>query len=76
MITVLPSRIAMARLLDIQRNHAPGSAKFPADLIQRAQQGTPLPEPAGLPGGLVLAPAAARPHPLDRLAISWLHPGP
>ena len=46
------------------------------DLIQRAEQGTPLPEPAVRSGGLVLAPAAARPRPLDRLAVSWLHPGP
>ena len=45
-------------------------------LIQAAQRGDPLPEPTVQADGLVLAPTAARPHPLDRLALSWLHPGP
>jgi uncharacterized protein (UPF0548 family) len=44
-------------------------------LIQRAQQGAPLPEPAVRADGLVLAPTGTRPHPLDRLAVSWLYPG-
>jgi uncharacterized protein (UPF0548 family) len=44
-------------------------------LIRDAQQGRPLPEPT-VQSGLALAPTAARPHVLDRLAISWLYPGP
>jgi uncharacterized protein (UPF0548 family) len=45
-------------------------------LIQQAQQGNSLPEPAVQPDGLVLAPASARPHVLDWLAVRWLFPGP
>jgi uncharacterized protein (UPF0548 family) len=45
-------------------------------LYQLIQQGGPLPEPAVQSDGLVLAPASARPHPLDRLAVRWLFPGP
>jgi uncharacterized protein (UPF0548 family) len=45
-------------------------------LVQQGQRGEPLPEPAAQPGGLVLAPASARPHPLERLAIRWVFPGP
>jgi uncharacterized protein (UPF0548 family) len=45
-------------------------------LIQRAQQGEPPPEPTVQSDGLTLAPSAARPHALDRLAVSWVQPGP
>lgn len=44
-------------------------------LVQAAQRGAPLPSPAVRPDGLVLAPSGAAPHPLERLARSWLHPG-
>ena len=45
-------------------------------LVQDAQRGEPLPEPAVQSNGLALAPTGARPQPLDWLAVSWLHPGP
>jgi uncharacterized protein (UPF0548 family) len=45
-------------------------------LVQQGQRGEPMPKPAVQPGGLVLAPASARPHPLERLAIRWVFPGP
>ena len=45
-------------------------------LVQAAERGEPLPEPAVQADGLVLAPAGTRPHPLDWLAISWVQPGP
>jgi hypothetical protein len=45
------------------------------DLVGAAQRGAPLPEPAARADGLVLAPSGAAPHPLERLARSWLHPG-
>jgi uncharacterized protein (UPF0548 family) len=45
-------------------------------LIQSAERGEPLPEPAVQSDGLVLAPTGARPQPLDWLAVSWVHPGP
>jgi hypothetical protein len=44
-------------------------------LVQAAQRGVPLPSPSVRPDGLVLAPSGAAPHPLERLARSWLHPG-
>jgi uncharacterized protein (UPF0548 family) len=45
------------------------------ELVQAAQHGWPLPAPAVRPDGLVLAPSGTAPHPLERLARSWLHPG-
>jgi uncharacterized protein (UPF0548 family) len=45
------------------------------DQLQRAQHGEPLPVPAARPGGITLAPSDATPHPLERLARAWLHPG-
>ena len=45
-------------------------------LVQQAQRGDPLPKPAVQPDGLVLAPATARPHRLDRLTVRWVFPGP
>jgi uncharacterized protein (UPF0548 family) len=45
------------------------------DLVRAAQRGAPLPAPAVRSDGLVLAPAGATPHPLERLARSWPHPG-
>jgi uncharacterized protein (UPF0548 family) len=45
-------------------------------LVQQAQGGEPLPKPAVQADGLVLAPASARPHPLERLAVRWVFPGP
>jgi hypothetical protein len=45
------------------------------ELVQAAQRGAPLPSPVVRADGLVLAPAGAAPHPLERLARSWLHPG-
>ena len=46
------------------------------NLVQAAERGEPLPEPAVRADGLVLAPAGTRPRPLDRLAVSWVQPGP
>ncbi len=46
-----------------------------ADLVRTAQHGQPLPSPTVRPDGIVLAPSGIRPHPLERLARSWLHPG-
>ena len=45
-------------------------------LVQQAQRGEPLPKPAVQPDGLILAPATARPRPLERLTIRWVFPGP
>jgi uncharacterized protein (UPF0548 family) len=45
-----------------------------ADLVQAAQRGRPLPSPLVRPDGIVLAPSAARQHPLELLAHGWLHP--
>ena len=45
-------------------------------LVQQAQGGEPLPKPAVQGDGLVLAPASARPHLLERLAVRWVFPGP
>jgi uncharacterized protein (UPF0548 family) len=45
-------------------------------LVQQAQAGEPLPKPAVQADGLVLAPASARPHLLERLAVRWVFPGP
>ena len=44
-------------------------------LVQAALRGEPLPAPAARPDGLVLAPSGTSPHPLERLARPWLHPG-
>jgi uncharacterized protein (UPF0548 family) len=44
-------------------------------MIAAAQRGAQLPEPASRADGLVIAPSGATPHPLDRLARGWLHPG-
>jgi uncharacterized protein (UPF0548 family) len=44
-------------------------------LVADAQRGTTLPSPAIRADGLVLAPSGTTPHPLERLARSWLHPG-
>jgi uncharacterized protein (UPF0548 family) len=43
--------------------------------VQAALRGEPLPEPAVGADGLVVAPAGASPHPLDRLAHAARHPG-
>jgi uncharacterized protein (UPF0548 family) len=45
------------------------------DLVRQAQRGRPLPSPAVRPDGVVLAPSGVRPHPLERLAQGWIHPG-
>jgi hypothetical protein len=44
-------------------------------LVEVALRGEPLPSPAVRTDGLVLAPSGTMPHPLERLARSWLHPG-
>jgi hypothetical protein len=44
-------------------------------LVQAAGRGAPLPVPDVRADGLVLAPSGMTPHPLERLARSWLHPG-
>lgn len=46
-----------------------------ADLARAAQRGRPLPSALARPDGIVLAPSGVRPHPLERLARGWLHPG-
>jgi uncharacterized protein (UPF0548 family) len=45
-------------------------------LVQQAQGGEALPKPVVQADGLVLAPASARPHLLERLAVRWVFPGP
>jgi uncharacterized protein (UPF0548 family) len=45
------------------------------NLVQAAQRGEPLPEPAVRADGIVLAPSDASAHPLERAARGWLHPG-
>ena len=45
------------------------------ELVQAAQRGESLPSPAVRADGLVLTPSGAAPHPLERLARSWFHPG-
>jgi uncharacterized protein (UPF0548 family) len=44
-------------------------------LVRAARQGQPLPEPAVRPDGIVLAPSGTQPHPLEQLAVGWIHPG-
>jgi hypothetical protein len=44
-------------------------------LLQNAQRGEPLPAPAARPGGIVIASSDVAPHPLERSARAWLHPG-
>jgi uncharacterized protein (UPF0548 family) len=44
-------------------------------LVAAAQRGAALPSPAIRADGLILAPSGTTPHPLERLARSWLHPG-
>jgi uncharacterized protein (UPF0548 family) len=44
-------------------------------LLIAAQRGEPPPVPAALPGGIVIAPSKVTPHPLERLARAWVHPG-
>ncbi len=44
-------------------------------LTAHVQDGAGVPEPAVRPDGLVLAPSGATPHPLERLARGWSHPG-
>ncbi len=44
-------------------------------LVATAQRGRPLPAPEARPDGIVLAPSGARPHPLEHLARTWIHPG-
>jgi uncharacterized protein (UPF0548 family) len=46
-----------------------------AGLVRTAQRGRPLPAPEARPDGIVLAPSGTRPHPLERLARGWTHPG-
>ena len=46
-----------------------------AELVRAAQDGRPLPSPTVRTDGIVLAPSGIRPHPLERLARGWLHPG-
>jgi uncharacterized protein (UPF0548 family) len=45
------------------------------DLVQAAQRAGALPEPTVRADGIVLTPSGATPHPLERLARAWLHPG-
>jgi uncharacterized protein (UPF0548 family) len=45
------------------------------ELVQAAQRGAALPAPAVRADGIVLAPAGATPHRLERLARAWRHPG-
>ena len=45
------------------------------NLVEAAQRGMPLPEPTAGADGVVLVPSGATPHPLERLARAWLHPG-
>ncbi len=45
------------------------------NLVQAAQGGMPVPQPTAGADGVVLAPSGATPHPLERLARAWLHPG-
>jgi uncharacterized protein (UPF0548 family) len=44
-------------------------------LVHDAQRGLPLPAPKVRGDGIVLAPSGIRRHPLERLALGWLHPG-
>ena len=44
-------------------------------LVGAAQRGRPLPVPLARSDGLVVAPSGVRPHPLERLAGTWRHPG-
>jgi uncharacterized protein (UPF0548 family) len=45
------------------------------DLVLDAEHGEPLPVPTTRADGVVIAPSGAMPHPLERLAHAWLHPG-
>lgn len=44
-------------------------------LVQDARRGLPLPAPKVRADGIVLAPSGVQRHPLERLALGWLHPG-
>jgi uncharacterized protein (UPF0548 family) len=44
-------------------------------LVGAAQRDQPLPAPLARPDGLVVAPSGVSPHPLERVAGAWLHPG-
>jgi uncharacterized protein (UPF0548 family) len=44
-------------------------------LLQAAQRGRPLPTPTVRSDGIVLAPSGVKAHPLERLALGWLHAG-
>ncbi len=46
-----------------------------AALVRAAQRGQPVPTPEVRADGIVLAPSNARPHPLERFLLGWLHPG-
>lgn len=46
-----------------------------AALVRAAQRGQPLPEPTVRADGIALAPSGARAHPLEHLALRWVHPG-
>ena len=45
-----------------------------ADLVRTSQRGSPLPAPEARPDGIILAPAGTRPHPLDHLTRTCIHP--
>jgi len=44
-------------------------------LVQAAQRGEPLPEPAVRADGLAIAPSGTTPHPLERFSRASHHPG-
>jgi len=44
-------------------------------LVHDARRSLPLPAPEIRTDGIVLAPSGVRRHPLERLALGWLHPG-
>jgi len=46
-----------------------------AHLVGTRLGGGTLPAPQVRPDGIVLAPSGVRPHPLERLAPRWVHPG-
>jgi hypothetical protein len=45
------------------------------NLVRAAQGGAALPVPTVRADGVALAPSGATPHPLERLARAWWHPG-
>ena len=61
-----------------------GAPPRPADVVLAADRIAAVEPPGRATGdgdvvdldGLVLAPASARPHPLERLTIRWVFPGP